>query len=641
MNQALALNYDWAQHTRLKWGYNDLDGDRIPDTLVTVWNGKTIVFVSDDGKLPWRTEDERRDWNAYFNESFNVGQEPPSMWNPIRKNWGNYTILVDRDGCGRLDSPGDFYYKAIDWNRNGAPEAEYYHLFPGQMPWSNKFHVNLSGEPDMSYLDWKNFYYADEQRYLPGGKYIMNVHGNGFFLNSYSKNPQRAWENPIAWYDFDFDGHTNMVMRCADVHTDAGKQTNLCEGNEIYRGDLSEFEMSFELNGNTSPTKYHSLDMQLTFYQYTGVGPSYIEYADRVPGMKGLPEAEFLSEKLLWTRQETVRRYWPYMDGFKLATEFPGWQGVWLLFDEDDDDCRWEEMFSKHEEGWTGYSDRIGDRIEVDSDYGGKGMLYIGKFDGRIHLHHAETAFWDIDYLGLYKGSMDRKGTDEGPEPPAGLRYPRVRYSDRNGNGFIDTIEYMTVEYGREATTERIERTVSLIEFGEGAELAPDICELFDPRVTAPLSGWRLDTWDGNPLRKSDFAGTPNRAAYDRMMALYTRVNEQMWRDAQKLYRTAKRHGLNTSENADRDLKLTYAKAELAALTELTVPPGYSRHLSGKTRRDRYNNGFWLKEKVFADILAHSGMDASTLKRLYYMGKMDELCKYIDHHTVKPAKKAS
>ena len=619
------LKYDWDRHPRLRWGYNDLNRDGVADTLVTVWNGKTVAFVSDDGKLPWSAADEGRDWGDYFNRAFNVGQAPPAMWNGVRGNWGNYTILVDRDGCGRFDSPGDFYYKTLDINGDGAPEAEYYHLFPGSMPWSNKLHVNLNGERDMSYLDWRNFYYADEQRYLPGGKYIMNVHGNGFFLNSYSPAVQTAWENPIAWYDFDFDGRTNMVMRAADTHT-----VTAANGDPRYRGDLGEFEIAFELNGNTGPDKFHSLDMQLTFLQYRGRGPGYRTYLDRVPLIRGLPEAAFLSERLLATRQEPLRRYFPYLDGFKRATDFDGWEGVWLLFDEDDDDNRWEEMFGKHEQDWAPFSDRVGDRIEVDADYGGRGKLYVGRFDGRIHLYHAETAFWDIDYLALYKGSTDRKQTGEGPEPPVGLRYPRVRYSDRNRNGFIDTIEYMTVEYGREAETEKIERTISLLGLaGEGDE-APDVCPLIDPRVEAPLTGWRLEKWNGQPLGPQDFAGSPNKEVYDRMIALYANVAEQMWRGAWKLYQTAKRHRLNVSEDLDRELKLAWTKEELGELRALTVPAGYSRHLAGRTRREQYHNGFWLREKVFQDLLDHSGLDPLTLQRDYYAGRIDALCERLD-----------
>jgi len=272
----------------------------------------------------------------------------------------------------------------------------------------------------------------------------------------------------------------------------------------------------------------------------------------------------------------------------------------------------------------------VGDRIEVDADYGGRGKLYVGRFDGRIHLYHAETAFWDIDYLALYKGSTDRKQTGEGPEPPVGLRYPRVRYSDRNRNGFIDTIEYMTVEYGREAETEKIERTISLLGLaGEGDE-APDVCPLIDPRVEAPLTGWRLEKWNGQPLGPQDFAGSPNKEVYDRMIALYANVAEQMWRGAWKLYQTAKRHRLNVSEDLDRELKLAWTKEELGELRELTVPAGYSRHLAGRTRREQYHNGFWLREKVFQDLLDHSGLDPLTLQRDYYAGRIDALCERLD-----------
>jgi hypothetical protein len=629
------LKYNWEKHPNLKWGFNDLNNDGIPDTLLTVWNKKTVVFVSDDGKLPWSIEDEGRDWDEYFNKAFNVGQEPPDMWNEIRKNWGNYTILIDRDECGRFDSLGDFYYKTLDLNGDGYPEAEYYNnLFPEKRNWSNKLHFNLNGKLNMSYLDWKNFYYPKghgEQRYLAGNQYIMNVAGNGFFLNSYSKKTQNGWEHPIAWYDFDFDGHTNMVMRAADTH-----KIKESEKSFSYRGDLSEFEISFELNGNTGPDKFHSLDMQLTFYQYDGIGPSYQEYVDHISLIKGLKEAAFLSEELLSTRQEPIRRYIPYMDGFKHATEFKGWAGVWMIFDEDDDDNRWEEMFSRYEPAkWGQYSDRIGDRTEIDSDYGGKGKLYIGKFDRRLHLYHSEKAIWDIDYLALYKGAVDREDTDEGPEPPIGLRYPQVRYSDTNGNGFIDKIEYLTVEYGRESETEKIERVILLSDYIED-ENSPDICDLIEIRGEAKLNGWKVENWNVQPLKPKDFEGTPNKEIYDKMVTLYTKVADDMWNNAQKLYQVAKKHNLNISENKDKNIKTAYTKDELKNLKEITVPEGYSRHLSGKTRREKYHNGFWLKEKIFKDIIEHSGLDKFTLEKYYYTGNIDKLCEYIENEKNKP-----
>ena len=620
------LKYDPARHPALKWGYNDLNLDGIPDTLITRWNDRVMVFVSDKGKLPWTFEEESRDWNAYFNKAFNVGIEPPSMWNEIRANWGSYTILIDKDNCGRLDSTGDWYYKVIDINGDGKPEAEYFNPFPETIVWppspfSSKLHINFNGEPDMSYLDWRKLYYEDEQRYLEGGKYIMNVHGNGMFMNSYREDTLNSWENPIAWYDFDCNGRTNMVMRVADTHPE---ETG-------HRGDIGEFEIAFELNNGTSSKKLHSLDMQLTFYNYDGAGFDYRKYTDRIPGIEGMKDAEFLSENIAKTRLQILRNHVPYMDGYTLGMEYPGWKGVWLLFDEDDDDCRWEEMFAAHEPeiGARGYSDRIGDRFEQDSDYKGKGKLYVGKFDGRIHLYHAETALWDVDYLGLYKGSMDRKGTAEGPEPPVGLRYPRVRYIDTNGNGFIDTITYMTVEYGREETTEKIERTVSLLDYADAEMPSPDVCELVDPRVDVPITGWSIAKWDGKPMKPSDFANTPIKAGYDKVFNLYTKVSDDMWKSAEQLYQTAKSLKLNRSENLDKGLKTQYTKEELAALTNIDLTKGYTRNLKAKSRRDRYNNGYWLKEKVFADVLEFSELDKGILEKLYYTRRINELCEYL------------
>jgi hypothetical protein len=627
------LKYDWGKHPRLKWGYNDLNNDGIPDTLLTVWNEKTIVFISDDGKLPWPAKDEKRDWNKYFNKAFNVDQKPPAMWNKIRNNWGNYTILVDRDNCGRFDSREDFYYKVLDLNGDGAPEAEYFMLYEKWGQWFNKLHINFNGERDMSHLDFKNFRYPDEMAYLPGGKYIINVHGNGLFVNAFtsksSDKVKNGFEVPIAWYDFDFDGRTNMMMRGGDnSHT----CSDLIPKGKGYSGEVNDFEIAFELNGNTSPDKFHSLDMQLVFYQYKERGLNYQKYIDHIQLLKGLKEAAFLSEKLLSLRQEPVRHSLPYMDGYKIATEFKGWQGVWLIFDEDDDDNRWDEIFSRYDpaEIWHKYADRIGDRTEIDLDYGGKGTLYIGKFDGRIHLYHAEKAIWDIDYLGLYKGSEDRKNTPEGPEPPVGLRYSRICYYDKSGNGFIDTIEYSTAEYGREDKTKKIQREISLSDFSEGKTVY-DVCDLIDIRGKAKPNGWRIKTWNGKPLGPKDFKGTPNKEIYDKMIALYIKVSNDMWRNAQKLYQTARKHKLNVSENKDKNLKTNYTKEELSHLKDIIVPEGYSRHLSAKTRREKYHNGFWLKEKIFEDILEHSGLDRFTLEKYYYTNRIDELCAYIDN----------
>jgi hypothetical protein len=255
----------------------------------------------------------------------------------------------------------------------------------------------------------------------------------------------------------------------------------------------------------------------------------------------------------------------------------------------------------------------------------------MARFDGRIHLYHAEFALWDVDYLGQYKGSGDQepKPATEGPEPPRGLRYHRVRYTDTTGNGFLDRIEYLTAEYGNEAN-QRVDRVVSLLDYADAECLQPDVGDLIDPRVDVPLTGWRLDKWNGQPLTVRDFAGTACKAIYDKMRALYAKVADTMWANAWRLYETARQLGLNRSEQLDRDLRMSYTKAELAQIKTIEVPKGYSRHLTGRDRREKYHNGYWLREKVFSDILAYSNLDRFTLEKFYYTARYDRLCAYLE-----------
>ena len=641
LGEPAGLTYDTTRHPILKWGYNDLNQDARLDTLITTWHDRTIAFVSDDGTLPWSPAEEDRDWHAYFTKAFNVGQEPSQTWNTMRSGWGGYTLLVDKDQSGRFDDPVDWYYKVLDLNNDGDPDGEFYHAYPGDNHCS-KTHINLSGEREMSLLNWKDFAYGYENRSVDGGKYVMNVHGNGFFLNAYAPEVQTGIENPLAWYDFDGDGFNNMSSRYSSASVDRARRRHVSRYEQV--------EIAFELNGNTNKQRWHSLDMQMTFVgdqrfrdktTQTPDGNRPLEYGhlvDRIPRIEGLKDAEFLSEKKRVSRLEVVRRYMPYMDGYRTATDYRDWLSVWLQFDEDDDDTRWEEMFSRYEPEVFRLSDRIGDRHERDSHFKGQGRLYIGKFDRRIHLYHADFAVWDVDALAWYKGEEAYFRTvtnrpDDGPEPPVGLRYPRVRYSDTDGNGFIDRIEYMTVEYtgkfGTEAATEMVDRVVSLLDYADDTLPHPDVCDLIDPRVTAPISGWSLAKWDGRPLRPADFEGTPVKAGFDKMSELYASACDQMWADATQLHGLAKTLGLNRSENLDRAPTPRPSTADRLKFKQLGIPKGYSRHLSASTRRDKYDNGYWLREKVFADIRAYSKLDRATLERLYCTGRIQDLCEFV------------
>jgi hypothetical protein len=313
---------------------------------------------------------------------------------------------------------------------------------------------------------------------------------------------------------------------------------------------------------------------------------------------------------------------------------YPNWEAAWLLFDEDDDDCRWEEMFSIHEDGSFGgqdlryFADKIGDRWEMDSDFSGCGKLYVGKFDGRIHLYGAEKGEWRIDYYSLFKYIYDEPPF--GPVPPEGLRYDRVRYFDTDGNGFIDRIEYSAVEFGREDTTEEIRHVVDLRRFGDDA----DVCDVIDPRVDAPLTGWKFSVWDGRPLSLEEInAGSCGRA-YAKMKELYRQVADQMWARAIRLFEAARSTGL-TAREGDSECAvgpewIERPAEERLGIQDITMRQGYAGLTAAKTLREKYHRGYWLREKVFTDILWQaSETERETLCRLYYTGRIDELCEVV------------
>ena len=441
---------------------------------------------------------------------------------------------------------------------------------------------------------------------------------------------------PIAWYDFDGDGFTDMVMRAADDrHADAyEKYTDARRaGSGFLRGHsraIHEAEFAFELNGDLTRDRWHSLDVQLTFTAYGTAGLALDGQPDRLPQLR---PSDHLTE---WCPQWSTipgaaeRVYLPYVDGYRIATNFDGWTGAWMLWDEDDDDNLWEEMFSRVEvDKWRGYADRIGDRVEADSTFRGRGQLYVGAFDRRIHLYGADCADWNVDYYGQYKGAADRALTDEGPEPPAGLLHTLVRYRDSSGNGFIDRIEFGTAEYGREKATWLADRVVDLATLADEIEPEPDVQALFDLRVATPDTGWSLEHWDGEPIL--DWSGTAPYAAYRRIKELYEHLCAHTWIEARMLYDVAVYLGLNRSELLDEcAASATLDASELGQVSDIRVLRGYASLTDACRLREKYHRGYWLREKVLLDVLdALPEGDRFRAEQLHYTGRTGELCRWL------------
>jgi hypothetical protein len=288
-------------------------------------------------------------------------------------------------------------------------------------------------------------------------------------------------------------------------------------------------------------------------------------------------------------------------------------------------------MFSRLDPTWVVVSDRIGDRVEVDSSYKGKGMLYVGAFDGRIHLYQADKTDWNVDYYAHYKGYSDRDpwSRNEAPEPPEGILHTVIRYSDTDKNGFIDRIEYGTAEYKHEEQTWKPDRVVNILDYANRRNPHPDVQPLFDPRVDTPLTGWKVSTWDGKPIY--DWSKTAPFQAYAKLKTLYEKVCAKQWVEARMMYDTACSLGMNRSEAITECAdSLTPTREGLTSAKDIRVLRGYSSLTDAAGLYPKYRQGYWLKEKVLSDILDSVGeAGRREVQKLYYTNRIPELCRML------------
>jgi len=592
-------------------GFTDLDGDGDADLLRVSRPPFDIIYVDDDDDMT----------------SCDAGGDTDSD-----------LVVVDKNMDGVYDGVGDFVYDPVDVDGDGDADYEFSCTTVTGHGSCGLRYVDYDDDNRMACLDFENFALTNEQAYTEPGSYNFDYAGSGFFLKMplflagwKMTNPELFWENPIAWYDTDDDGLTEMVVRCGD------------------RGDpdgfLEAVDVAFDADNDTAAGNESDLDWQLTFEKRTPKGTDRIDYRAigrfHYPGIRGIEEVNpVLFKTNPWFRRTDHWTHMPYFESVRLATGFEGWDYCFLLVDEDDEDIRWEEMFSPHEAAGVlcGYDDKIGDRWELDADFSGKGRLYRAAFDGRLHLCGAEKGEWTVDYHALYHGSVDRSGAefDEPPLPPRRkeengrtisiwrakrsditLRFPRVRYSDTDGNGFIDRIEY-----DDDGEPQTIERTVDLLAFADEDNPHPDVCPTWDLHPKAePTGSFRPEHWNGKRIQ---FASD----VYDRVLADTVTWAERNWADALMLYRAAKAAGLTVSEQEPEcDLGPDATLEEREHARTYFVQPGYSSLVSATTTAEKERNAYWLREKVFADILRQTGDEERRrhYTRLFYTGKTGEL----------------
>ncbi len=479
--------------------YLDLNKDGKVDAIKTMTHGGVpVLWLDDDGNMrPGDTEGDMI----------------------------NDCLLIDRNKDGLFGSHGDLIIDWVDENGDGKADMQIVIDYPDKKSETGGHYMiirDLDNDNIFNYINfndfklhcWDHVGLSDFYEDYSGHTMFMKVHAPTYALKDLRLN----WENPFLFYDPDRDGLTEMAIRIMDSPKP--------------RGNADWVSIAVDLDNDNTTGNEFDFDMTIGFQ---GGGFDYSDQVHPVKNVQGLPESDqfFMDPRF---RQLTELVYPDHEAAWNLIFNRGKWKRVNFVYDEDDDNGRWErvEFYEPRDPfniGWKNLgvdnnkqSDASGDRGEWDLDNSGGGKLYLSKFDGRLHLYGAESGVWRIDQNASYFQGWDRLWMGQDFYPKS---FATVLYSDTNGNGFIDHIEY---DLDGDTATE------TKIDFNElGID---DRCELID------ISGFNY----------SDFNGLASRMA------------DGIWSNAMEAVKVARQYGLNPN---------WYAKWMTASTTREKYAHGY------------------------------------------------------------------
>jgi hypothetical protein len=561
----------------------DINNDGKPDILERWWNGKRVRWLDENGDL--LPTDTRGDQVADVMQIDKNGDGVYDTVLDINIKW------ADNDGDGRADLQA-FATQAREWsNGNWNPANSHWMVF-----------IDVEKDGVLGWIDWENYDFDnDNWGYTGVTDWLPDYNGDAVFLKVHRPpqsltDPRLNWENPFAFFDFDRDGASEMAIRWLDPVPALDKDSTKLSG------VLNEAFATFDVDNDS--TKGNETDYDLSLRGAGGPGIPYRQFVHKYPALKGNPKFDACFQWNNW-RQIDELIYMPHeksFDNFFNAR----WGSMYFVFDEDDDDHRWErvEMYypmhgfggpkeidlystkkwrrSNYAElamaapgerpGISGHpqADSLGDRGEFDEDNSGGGKLYVGVFDRKLHLAGAEWGAWTVDKNGEFHGGNKTPS----PRPIAPRVEEVVKYTDADHNGFLDTVEY---DYDGDRT---IDLRVSLLDYRVGGNPHPDVVPLFDVHK----AGWKG------------------------LNELFTTISNQSFQEALMVYRAAWRRGLTT--------------------------PEIDKLASASAIGERYDHGYWLKEKIFRQIrarLRETGRNQleQDLTRLYYLGQFEAYARLI------------
>lgn len=538
----------------------DLDGDGDPDLIyTTIDDSIPVIWIDDDDDM---------------------------KWNDFEGDTDNDCVLIDCNQDGIFAGPFDL---SIDWGDEDGDGVSDIQLIVqnagGQslsyFDWDADFMyiIDLDKDCNKHYVDW-NALKIKGWEHSGNSNFFEDYSGNSLFLkmhaSSYCIDDTRySWENPFIFYDVDDDGLTEWTVRLVDEphfrpKTEIESATDKNQGDVAYSKKIDWVGLSWDLDDDNSPGNEFDFDMSL---RLTGPGFDYSDQVHKFKTLRGLSDADTLMFDSHWRKVDELI-YPDQQKAWDLVFKKGNWSQCWLVFDEDDDCNRWERVefyepgnLFKVGRGKGGLdnnaqADAAGDRGEWDTDFSGKGQLYIGAFDGRIHLYGAEKGAWRIDQTACsfqgFGGLYDRwKGGRIQKEPKI---FATIKYADTDQDGFFDHLEY---------------------------DLDGDT--VFEEKI------------DFGELGISESATIINTSAmsYGDFEKLFEEVAEKQFSRSLEAVKLAKKFGINTE--------------------------WYSFWLNPRTIWEKYEYGYWLNFYLYRDIrqMAVNWKNLALLRELdrcYYSG---------------------
>jgi len=559
-----------------------IGGGSKPNVIERWWNGKRVRWLDESGRM--QPDDLRGD---------QVGD----------------VMQVDINGDGVYDGPEDMNVKWCDTDGDGIPDVEAISINPktwgvgkanqtGAPVWM--LFINHDQHGVLGWIDWSKFNF-NCWAFTGMCNWLPNYHGNNDFVKThvpaYALKDQRInWENPFSFYDEEGKGVTNMVMRWCAPQPIHGASVDI---DPVVNSGF----ISYDLDGNSGKGNESSFDMTLNG---SGTNIDISAMVHPLPHFVGDPKFDPCFYHNEWRRVKEL----VYMDrdkGYEIFFKTP-WKFINFVFDEDGDDHRWERVellnptiingssqgppvdiystarMNNAEHKTPGLdanpqSDSLGDRGEFDLTGSGGGKLYIGPFDRKFHLYGAKWGAWTVDKNAEFHG-----GSAEPTRHPAATQVEEVvKYTDTDGDGFIDTIEY---DYHG---ARKIDFKVCLLDYKDKDGKSPEVAPLIDPAALG---------WKG-------------------LHEVFDKMAQDSWVEALDVYRAAWQRDLTTPE-----------LDTLAAASSMM---------------QRYQNAYWIKEKIFRMIRdrlleraqAHPEENTELQKlladyvRAYYTGHFDEVVQLI------------